>query len=144
MAFKVHIHVCFACDDNTPIAVLARDALEVFDSEEDGAREAKWFLESLASRSGTNPGPKGGLSFWGLVGNYTDADRFVDVLRPFFRNVLGDSDGGPCSHERILVFSEREQSEAATCHEIFWEDDNTREKLVVRKHEQLPFSWMQF
>ena len=142
MGFYVHLHVCFACDDNTQIAAIAKELLGTLDFSD--SVEAQWYLQSLSERTGKNPGPKGGLSLWGIIGNHTSADSFVQVLKPFWEKVLADVDGGPCCHERIVVLSEREQSESATAHEIYWEDDETRSNLVVRVHERLPFSWMQF
>ena len=87
-------------------------------------------------------GPNGGLSTWGIVGNYTDADDFVKTLRPFWKALLSDPKGGPCQFEHILVFVEHEQSERATAIEIFLADGESEKSLTVKKHE-CPFTWMQ-
>jgi len=138
MGHYVHINVCFACDKNEGVAALAEKHLP----ETEECREAKWFLEDLAKRTGNNPGPKGGLSTWGMVGNYTDEEEFVEVLRPFWKDLLSDVDEGPCSFEHVLVFVEHEQTERATAFEIYRDDDDDAETLTVKKHE-CPFSWMQ-
>jgi hypothetical protein len=145
MAWDVHIHVCFACDDNEPVAELARKHLALLPQGEDAELAAQWFLESLASRTGQNFGPKGGLSLWGMIGNYTDAECFCEMLRPFWCELLSEVRGGPCNHERIIVFEEPEQREAATAYEIGWDDPHsTSRELFIRTHEKLPFSWQQF
>lgn len=58
MAWDVHIHVCFRCDENETVAELAKKYL----NEEGITNEAGWFLQDLCERKGTNSGPKGGLS----------------------------------------------------------------------------------
>lgn len=146
MAWDVHIHVCFACNQNEGVAALAAKCLPTITDASDGERAAIWFLTDLSKRTGENFGPKGGLSLWGMTGNYTHADRFCEVLRPFWIDLLSEIEGGPCNHERVIVFEEPEQSEAATAYEIGWDEPYEREtrQLFIRKHEQLPFSWMQF
>lgn len=86
MSHDVHIHVCFACDKNEGVAELAKKHIRPED-DRDASEEARWFLKDLAGRTGRNPGPKGGLSVWGMVGNYTAEDVFVDELRPFWEGV---------------------------------------------------------
>ena len=142
MGWYVHIHVCFACQHNEPVADLARRHLPGVNG--DGTQEAVWFLEDLAKRVGQNPGPKGGLSLWGMVGNYTNGDRFVECLRPFWGDLLRQEVGGICQHERVLVFVENEQSKAAQAFEIFLaEDDEARAAVEVKRHVDLPFSFRQ-
>ena len=148
MGLYVHIHVCFACDNNESVAQLAARHLPVVKARDgdDGDTAAGWFLKALSERTGGNPGPKGGLSLWGMVGNYTRGESFCDALKPFFEEMLHHRVGGICQHEHILVFVEREQSEAATAYEIMLSGDygsETRE-LVIKQHDRLPFSWMQF
>lgn len=145
MGWYVHIHVCFACDRNEGVAALARTHRPTIEDESDGHRAAGWFLDDLATRTGENRGPKGGLSLWGMVGNYTQAETFCECLRPFWVDLLSDIDGGPCSHERVIVFEEPEQKEAATAYEIGWDDPHSAARtLMIKKHESLPFSWQQF
>lgn len=150
MAFDVHIHVCFPCQDNQPVAALAWRLLKEMTVDiDDGRRAAVWFLEALSRRKGTNPGPKGGLSMWGMVGNYTPVDAFCEILRPFWLELLRDGVGGICQHERIIVFEEREQTEAATAYEIGLVDEDFRAgdaapELFIKAHPSLPFSWRQY
>ena len=146
MGYYVHLSVIFSCDENEGVAELAKRHMALL--PEDGPSEAKWFLEDLSKRQGQNIGPKGGLSLWGLVGNYTQAEEFVEVLRPFWNDLLNEVDGGPLGFEHVLVFYEPEQSEAASAIEIFRErsDDSSRyEKgdLLIRHHRDLPFCWGQ-
>lgn len=137
MGHYVHLNVCFACNTNDAVAALAKQHMP----PEDGNREARWFLQALAERTGANPGPKGGLSTWGIVGNHTNEREFVETLQPFWKALLSGVDGGPGSFEHILVFVEHEQTERATAIEIFLADDGLK-TLTIKKHE-CPFAWMQ-
>jgi hypothetical protein len=144
MGYYVHIHVSFACDWNDGVAALAARHAEAFQNVplDDGTRYAKWFLDDLAQRTGENKGPKGGLSLWGMVGNYTRADEFCECLKPFWRDLLsGEMDSGPGGHAHVIVFAEREQTERAEAYEIWRADDGEGE--IVIKHHVLPFAWMQ-
>lgn len=143
MGFYVHINVCFACDNNEGVAALAKKHLGKITSDADGCREAKWFLEDLSNRTGCNKGPKGGLSTWGMVGNYTNGMVFVEELREFWSELLSGVDGGPLSFEHILVFVELEQSEQAKAIEIFLEGEDRPGTLKIVEHD-CPFAWMQF
>lgn len=149
MGWYVHLHACFPCDRNEPVAWLAAQHLirRRRIRGRDGLREARWFLESLSRRRGRNPGPKGGLSLWGIVGNCTRGKSFVYALYRFWVDLLtarlpGEWGlGGPNRHDRILVFEEPEQSGRA----IAWEiglDENRQDRLVIRRHA-CPFSWRQ-
>lgn len=165
MGHYVHLSVIFACDQNDAVADLAKRHLTRCaeshapkpgcDICSDGY-EARAFLTALSERSGGNPGPKGGLSLWGMIGNYTNGESFVEALRPFWYDLLmgdrehGDAWGGPLDHEHILVFVEHEQSEQAEAFEIFLEETDTVQfprrytsNLIVRHHENLPFAWHQ-
>ena len=139
MAWDVHLHVCFPCCDNNPVAKLATQFLPSVA----GDRDAENFLKDLASRSGHNKGYKGGLSLWGYVGNHSDGDRFVDILRPFwlalFEYGRDEGDQIVLDFERVLVFVEEEQSERAIAYEIGLDG----EVLKINKHE-CPFSWGQY
>lgn len=138
MGYYVHIHVAFACDTNEGVAALAKKHLLTIG---DDCNEARWFLEALSGRTGNNPGPKGGLSLWGIIGNYSDGEKFVEVLKSFWTELLtGEIDGGPCSHENIVVMVEREQTEWAEAIQIGCEDG----KLEIKRCERLPFAWMQY
>lgn len=139
MGHDVHIHVCFACSANDKVAALAARHLPAVSE----CREATWFLEELAKRRGINPGPKGGLSLWGMVGNYTEEQQFIDILRPFWYDLLSGVPGGPLDFERVLVFVEHEQNEQALAFEIYLEPGDDLVRLAVRRHE-CPFSWRQF
>ena len=138
MGYYVHIHVCFACDDNDPVAALALKHLPTIPAN---AREARWFLESLSKRSGENLGPKGGLSLWGIVGNYTNGAEFCDVLRPFWLELIGGEVGGICNFENVVVICEAEDSGAATAYQVSFDEDNGA--VAVKTSERLPFLWNQ-
>jgi hypothetical protein len=160
MGWYVHLHVCFSCDSNEGVAVLARRHLERL-GDDYPKRQAIWFLTDLANRTGENPGPKGGLSLWGMVVNGKEVPHdFVQQLEPFWRDLLrGDIDGGPAGHHRIIIMYEEEQSEAANAYEIGWEDDwpdhwgnewpvtdgwVDDRVLFIRHHGPLPFAWRQY
>ena len=141
MGCYVHIHVCFACDTNDGVADLVKKHRPLLQDETDGHRAAIWFLEDLAKRTGNNPGPKGGLSLWGMIGNYTNAETFCEVLKPFWSELLsGGIEGGPGDFEHVVVFEEQEQREAATAYEIA----NDNGTIICTKHERLPFAFMQY
>lgn len=75
MGYHVHIHIAFACDTNEGVAALAkkhRTSIDFGKGHGIGGHEAAAFLDDLSERTGSNPGPKGGLSLWGITGNYTD------------------------------------------------------------------------
>jgi hypothetical protein len=140
MGLYVHVHVSFSCDNNEGVAELAKKHL-LLASNNNYTKEATWFLKDLAIRTGSNPGPKGGMSLWGIIGNYTNVEDFVVTLKPFWVDLLTGVEDGPHSFEHILVFEEREQAERAIAYEIFLEEPDHKE-FTVRKHE-LPFAWMQ-
>lgn len=148
MSHDVHLHVCFPADRNDKVAALAAEVLATLPAGADPdnlCREANWFLADLAKRTGPNPGPKGGLSLWGVVGNYTDEDRFVETLRPFWEKLIDSARGngdGPMNFERVVVFFEHQGVEAAGAIEIYWGNDRRRTDLRVRRHDRLPFTWM--
>jgi len=154
MGYYVHIHTVFACDNNDSVATLAKkhlDSVQTCDID-----EAKWFLEDLSKRTGNNFGIKGGLSLWGMVGNYTNGQGFAIVLKPFWLDLLtlgiDDGDwGGPLYFEHILIFVEPEQSNRMTAYEIYLsenaqdraigEDKHTfnQDDLIIKEHKELPF-----
>lgn len=166
MGYYVNLSVIFQSRHNEGIAKLAKQYLidagyempktEEFLPEHDykkeylfSTREAAWFLCDLAKRTGNNPGLKGGLSMWGIVGNHTMPEDFVDDLKGFWFDLLtGKIDGGPKDFEHIMVFYEREQSERAEAIEIYLDRKKNREyeinDLIIKYHEDLPFAWMQF
>lgn len=158
MGHYVHIHLAFSCDRNEGVAALAKKHLPLLTTDsasDDYCIEAIWFLESLSERTGYNPGPKGGLSLWGITGNYTRGDEFVRVLLPFWKELLvSEVDGGPFNFERIVVFEEHEQSvdvgAGARAFEIRLVDDSDKlpaghhaePRIEVRTFE-CPFAWHQ-
>jgi hypothetical protein len=152
MSVCVHLHVCIPCSNHAEIAKIAgehfaRQASKDEDPNWAVREETRWFLKTISAGSGFNAGPKGGLLLWGTVGNHTNPAEFVNHLKPFWEEILsdhGEDYRGPMESERILVFYEREQTEAASAYEIFWSDpDSVDRQLVIRHHERLPFTWMQ-
>lgn len=136
MGFYVHLSIIMPCDNNEPVAEIAKKYVDTIEH----CNEAEWYLEELSTRKGYNPGPKGGLSMWGIVGNYTSVDEFIDALEPFFLELF-KTEAGPSDFEHIIVFYEREQSEQAKAYEISYDKEN--HKIDVKEHF-LPFAWMQF
>jgi hypothetical protein len=172
MGFYVFMLVAFRCDSNDGVAALARKHLGILGvpvvagagKEWDWPRredlpehlhldhwEAICFLTDLAGRSGGNKGPKGGTSSWGTVGNGTDPQAFVDVLRPFWMDLLGGGPdgeiaGGPLDFEHVIVFGEREQSARAHAWEISRREDPSGGVLgeLLIEEKTLPFCWNQY
>jgi hypothetical protein len=152
MGFDVHLSVTFPCDVNDGVAELAKKHLAEMPKTMTSSwgepvsipRECVWFLEELSKRTGPNMGHKGGLSMWGIVGNYTVPEDFVEVLRPFWRELLLGVDDGPLDFEHVIVFFEREQSDQAECFEIWLPDGAKHSGVGVEiKHHRLPFKWDQ-
>lgn len=135
MGYYVHISVVMSCDENEPVAEVAKNYINTIKD----CNEAKWYLQELSERKGFNPGPKGGLSLWGITGNYTCSDKFVECLTPFWKELF-ENEIGIFDFEHIIVFSEPEQRKYASCHEISW---NKEKKEVEVKFHNLPFAWMQ-
>jgi hypothetical protein len=155
MSHYVHLHVAFNADGNEGIAALARQHLaEMEKRAEDDTdysinEDAVLFLQDLGQRTGPNLGHKGGLCLWGIVGNYSDAEDFAETLCPFWLDLLcGDLEDGPCNHNHIIVFYERQGSEQANALEIFvkpeYKAGTARDAVHIKKHEGLPFAWMQY
>ncbi len=142
MGYYVHLHVAFNCDRNEAVAEVAREHLQW---SEGLTRESQWYLQELSQREGKNFGPKGGLLLWGLVGNATDVEQFVEELRPFWADILGERRPGlPLSHHRVVVLYEEEQTEAANAYQIGWDDPyRVDRKLEIRHFGPLPFAWNQ-
>mgnify|MGYP001610291283 FL=1 len=148
MGYYVTLSVIFACNKNGAVAELARAHIARLPTEDspESVDEARWFLEALSQRTGDNLGPKGGLSCWGTVGNYTHVDEFVEVLKPFWIDLLHEVEGGPLEFEHVMVLYENEQAEHASAYEIFQErleGDRQFGDLIIRHHPDLPFAWMQ-
>ena len=145
MGFYTHISVVFSCNEKEGIITCAKDFLtkNSLDSE-DGSREAKWFVEDCATGRGYVCGPKGALYTWGLVGNYTNAEKFVEVLMPFWDQLLGKAKDCGFDFEHINVFYEPEQSEQAQCYEIYREAHDKKGAILIKHHDALPFCWRQF
>lgn len=140
MGYYTQIHVMMACDENDGVAKAATEYLATMEFK---SRDAGWYLETLAERTGANDGPKGGVSHWGIVGNYTNLDEFIEDLKPFWEKLLRDEiDGGPHMFEHIIILYEAEQSEATTVVEIGIEE--ITEKFFVKNHGAMPFAFRQF
>lgn len=146
MAWDVHLSVTFACDENDGVAELARNHFHLLLPVSGCVPvEAQWFLSDLAGRKGRNPGPKGGVSTWGIVGNYTQGRDFVDSLAPFWIDLLRGVPGGPGEYEHVIVFEEQEQSSKPRAYEIGFSDPHNEkgpQGFFIKEHD-LPFSWEQ-
>lgn len=78
------------------------------------------------------------------MGNCTSGERFCEVLRPFWGDLLNDIEGGPLDFEHIIVFTEDEQSEAPVALQIGWDDETSPDrKISIERFNGLPFTWMQ-
>ena len=143
MANHILLSVCFPCDLNEPIAQIAQSipADELCDI-------AQQFLRELSARSGENPGGKGGLCQWGIVGSGFSTLIFVQDLMPFWTALLSQEgeDSSPDPGSRVIVFSEKEQFNRSEAFEIGWVDENgywdaeDRDRLDI-VHHLLPFAW---
>jgi len=152
MGFYVHLSVTFNANSEDigklkPIVAKYRKYIkkEWDDVSTDGkhecewSSEAYWFLDALLDKKNYNCGPKGELFTWGIVGNCTSAENFVDSLEGLFEQML-KGEVSIMDFEHILVFWESEQSEQANAYELFLDDDT---KKIVKKEHELPFCWNQ-
>jgi hypothetical protein len=114
MSAPVCLTVTFRCDENDPLAEVARDYAPRFgddhDSMPDGKREARYFLDDISGRTGPNPGRNGGLCVWGTIGNFTPPEVFVEALMPFFLRLW--IAGVIPLDEHVLILSQRKGGEA--------------------------------
>ncbi len=136
MGHDVHLSLIMNCNDSKAISELANKHI---DKVRD-CTEAIWFLEYISEGKGVTNGPKGSLFTWGIVGNYTYAGHFVEILMPFWKELF-NTEIGPLNFEHIIVFYEPEQSEQASCYEISY---CTKSNKVIIQDHRLPFAWMQF
>lgn len=136
MGHYVHLSIVMACNNEDELFKLAKKHLQ----KDYKCNESLWYLEYLSEGKGYTCGPKGGLSMWGIVGNYTSAEFFVENLRLFWIELF-ETEVGPFNFEHIIVFYEHEQSEQADAIEISW--DKEKKQLKIKDHS-LPFAWMQF
>jgi hypothetical protein len=138
MGYYVKLSVVFECHDHEALHPIVNACLtEVRTS---GCKEAEWYLTQLLERKGLAPGPKGGMSTWGMVGNYTSGEHFVQALAPFWFLVLAAQEGGMGQYTKIMVFVQGEDESKATAYEIFREDPEDDHSMTVKKHA-CPFSW---
>ncbi len=146
MSSDVHISVCFSAeytDIGTSIAWVALGGIREREKAADGTNypEAKDMLKAFIGNEGFFCGTKGSLFNWGYVGNYTHADEFVDILKPFWYALLAASDIEPCDFEHILIFEEKEDYGSVTVYEVMY--SRHTEQMVVEVHKDLPFCWNQ-
>lgn len=151
MAHDVHLHVSFECNDNGPLGKLALKHLATL--SDDVCVEARMFLQDLSERKGRNPGMKGGLCLWGIVGNYSNADTFITDLRRFWIELWNcehtEYECGFMPFRHIVVFEEQEQSEQAKAYcltpvggdKVGRYDYEVTDYLVTS--HKLPFCWNQ-
>jgi hypothetical protein len=146
MDFDVHLHVCFPCDDNTPLAGLSKRHLDSA-KHRSACSEAICFLEDLSNRTGKNKGPKGGLCLWGIVGNHSDVPQFIFDLMPFWIDLLmSGADGLPHPSEHIVIIWENEQSKKSQAVELFQDEEWLNTKAIAKlsiKYHELPFCFNQ-
>jgi len=152
MGWSVHLLVTFPCDGPRGVVELAQRHIPTFVNpppQTTAAHLAKQFLEFLASGKGIDCATKGGRFAWGVIGNNPKPDEFVELLRPFWIELLShftpppphDWDG-PLYYKSILVFSEAYEVGHASLIEIRNRND-WRSKvvdLVVEKRARLPFT----
>lgn len=124
--------------------------------------EAARFLGQLAEGTCYSRGVRGGMFVWANVTSHVVVDDIVDVLRPFWRELLwgamvsprrqGEPYPGPYPDSSILILYHRDTSPHAGALEIGlegadrqedWEDaadEHWRPELAIRRHDTLPFA----
>jgi hypothetical protein len=112
VAWAVDILVTFPCSSTVGVSDLAQHHLAFFPDDVTVPRPTvvvRQFLEFLALGKGIDCGAKGGRFAWGITGNYTNPARFVELLRPFWIELLGHFSplpqpdwGGPYYYENVL------------------------------------------
>ena len=142
MGYYVHLHVVIDCGESPQLAALARtheQRLSDWASLEHYLDPDAWrLLTDLGQREAPlSPGPKGDLTLWGYVGNYTNVERFVTQLTPFFRDLFSMSRDRPAY---VSVFAQEEQTETARLVQIRPRSHDDPTNLEVREFYDLPFS----
>ena len=168
MSYEVTLVVTFQAlpDEAESVAEVARRHLPAIEeryraAEERGLWEAVYLLTSIAEGKGFTGGSKWGMFTWGTVGNYVPVDTFVDVLRPFWEELLSihadeDGWGGPLPGNTIVVLFESYSAGQAGAVEIsfpatrwWWARSPSarrtlppeqKPQLCIKKYERLPFS----
>lgn len=151
---RIAQHMCRAVDDLEdpgPSGVMARRYWPTahpgnFDRHVD---IALWFLKQLAEGRGFQPsaGRAWGRWVWSSVGNHVYVGQFVEILRPFWSELLAarpvDDPGwdGPRSSDTILLLYEGFRDWWANAAEIRSTDPASGyPELSVRRRERLPFT----
>lgn len=139
MAHEVLITVTVQWNDQDELAAIAKRYHDILSKEghytgpeNRKLLECNMFLADLTTRTGMAKGPKGGVVQWGIVGNWTVGDTFVEVLKPFWEEILKETVGN------VVVMAQDEQTPYVNCWVIRLDDDD--ELLTITEH-QLPISF---
>ena len=135
MSYLVDVLVTFRCDEVRGVRI-ARQHLESISAERTsllwgdaapraGLLEAGDLLQYLADGKGIVSGPKGARFSWGAVMNYGRVEAMVELLRPFWRELLRS--GGRAEDERHR--SPHEYDAVLVLHH--GEDDDTIQTLHI-------------
>ena len=137
MGYYTHISTCFSLNYDGCIPKKAKEY-----ASKSEQRELKHMFDDMSNGKGFFVGSKGSLFNWGYVGNYTEIEPFVEMLKNFLEEIRGFYTEGFLDFDQALVFYEPEQSEQATAYEIKPKDGLSENKLIIEKHN-CPFAWMQ-
>lgn len=126
MSCDVLLQVSFKCTARN-VKEIASKELELL--PQTYQRESRQFLEALADGKCVNDARNGEWCTWGILGNYCNADSFIEDLKEFWPYFLD-----PFS--KIIVF--KEQIFTAQCYAYVIEMINDGFKTTVF---ECPFSW---
>lgn len=146
MSFSVYFSIQFRCDDNDPLAKIAKDYYNLYEENKEDSYDCmleRRFLKSLSERIGTNIGRNGGLCFYGEIGNYLVAENFVDELKEFWLD-LYKQEIIPGYH-RIIIFKQTEADLSPKVIQVYLDRaKQLREKkyeLIINSFDDLPFEF---
>ena len=142
MGWYTHVSTCFSLDYAGCVPRRAQEFIDKENKKEFPQTEIIHMFEEMKCGKGFFIGCKGSLFNWGYVGNYTEAEPFVETLKEFLEGIRGLFTEGFLEFDHAIVFYEAEQSEQAIAYEIMPEDDDSDKPLIIKKHK-CPFCWMQ-
>ena len=117
MGFYVHLQVSWGGGSSVAVPQIARKHLEKLTcKDKETFNEAHWFFESVISGKSFFGGPKGDFWAWGVIGNYTNVEEFIELTKPFFMELY--KCGELLEHDRVIFQCEPEQNESVSIYQL--------------------------
>lgn len=120
MGYYVHIQVSWnggELEITKPIAEKHGDKLPPPTENWEVYRETRLFFESVISGKSYFGGPKGDFWCWGLIGNHTSMDTFIELTKPFFMDLFAC--GELLESARVIYMHEPEDAESVDIYQLY-------------------------